>query len=82
VVPALLWLNMSWLGETVKTIITFAAHFTAQFNLSTGPSAAANTLMQTQNMNMVMYIMIFCLGLVIVSQVLKFIEFCCFKLKI
>jgi hypothetical protein len=82
VVPVLLWMNMGWLGTTVTAMITFAAKFTAQFNLSTGPSAAANTMMESQNINMVMYVMIFCLGLVIVSQVLKFIEFCCFKLKI
>lgn len=82
VVPVLLWMNMGWLGAAVTTMIKFAAHFTAQFNLATGPSDAEKTMMESQNISMVMYVMIFCLGLVIVSQVLKFIEFCCFKLKI
>lgn len=81
VLPLLLLANMSWMGVMVKNIILTVAHLTSQFSLG-GPNEAGKALSDATNVAAVEYIMIFCLGLVILSQVMKFIEFCCFKLKI
>jgi len=81
VVPLLMIMNMSWMGAMVKSIILTAAHLTSQFSLG-GPNQAGAALADATNVAAIEYIMIGCLGLVVLSQVMKFIEFCCFKLKI
>ena len=81
-VPALLFMNMTWLSGVVNGIIMTAARLSNQFTLSAGDHQAANALMDSTNQSTVTGIMVFCLGLVIVAQVLKAIEYCVFKLKI
>jgi len=81
-VPLVLFMNMTWLSGVVNGIIMTAARLSNQFTLSAGDHSAANALMDSTNQSTVTGIMVFCLGLVIVAQVLKAIEYCVFKLKI
>lgn len=78
VVPALLYLNSTWLATIVSGLLGVVATATARFsfdpNSNDAAKLAANSTLQD--------IMIVCVGLVLVAQALKLVEYLCFKLKI
>ncbi|BDI30683.1 hypothetical protein CCAX7_27340 [Capsulimonas corticalis] len=78
-VPALLYLNLPLMEGWVGAILKVVDGATSRFALSAGNHGS--TLSSTATSGLVSFLIV-CLGLVILSQALKLVEYCCFKLKI
>ena len=79
-VPGLLVLNFGWLQAIVKQILFALDAATKRFSFSSDP--AGITALHDGAYSMIAWVFIFALGVILLSQVLKVIEYCCFKLKI
>lgn len=82
VVPALLALNFAWLQGVVNSILFALDNATRRFSFSNDPTGIAALHSSNAAYSTIAWIFLFSLAVVLLSQVLKVIEYACFKLKI
>ena len=82
VVPAILLLNFAWLQGIVSSILSSLDAATKRFSFGNDPSGIAALHSNNAAYGMIAWIFLFSLAVVLMSQVLKAIEYACFKLKI
>ena len=80
VVPGLLILNFAWLQSVVNQILFALDAATKRFSFSSDP--AGITALHNGAYSLIAWVFIFALGVILLAQVLKIIDYCCLKLKI
>ena len=80
VVPSLLVLNFTWLQAVVNQILFGLDAATKRFSFNNDP--AGITALHDGAYSMIAWVFIFAVSIILLSQVLKVIEYFCLKLKI
>ena len=80
VVPGLLILNFTWLESLVNQILFALDTATKRFSFSNDP--AGITALHNGAYSLIAWVFIFALGVILLAQALKVVEYCCLKLKI
>ena len=81
-VPALLLLNFTRLQGMVGSILSALDNATRRFSFSNDPAGIAALHSNNAAYSMIAWVFLFALAVILLSQVLKVIEYACFKLKI
>lgn len=77
--PVLLWLNSFWMQSAVVTLLAGLEKITERFTF--GESKVGVSFLHGNPSVLIEWVVIGALGLILLSQVLKVIEYVCFKIK-
>ncbi len=80
--PAMFVLNFAWVQGLVSRFLAGLDAMTRRFSFSSDTSGFAALHGSSDTYGIIVWVFIFAFGVVFLSQVMKLIEYCCFKLKI
>lgn len=80
--PALFVLNFASVQAAVGQFLKGLDAMTRRFSFSSDPSGIAALHNNNDAYGVIVWVFIISFGVVLLSQVMKFIEYCCFKLKV